>query len=198
VPALRELRARAASLPELDLAAYDSVERYALALRHAQTLIALASPTVEPAKPLARELIKHRQPLAADIDLLASHGVLPKYEALLSRETRELVSEVAALLSIFRAHHEAISPHTAIDQRELERVELLLERHQRAVQSREDHLRATALAIGERHRAFTLFVRAYDSARRAVSYLRWAEGDADRIAPSLCKGRGGRKRPSRR
>jgi hypothetical protein len=35
-------------------------------------------------------------------------------------------------------------------------------------------------------------VHAYDQTRRAVIYLRWNEGDADTIAPSLYKGRGGR------
>ena len=41
-------------------------------------------------------------------------------------------------------------------------------------------------------RAFTLFSRAYDATRGAVTYLRWNEGDADDIAPSLYKGREGR------
>jgi len=31
--------------------------------------------------------------------------------------------------------------------------------------------------------------------RRAVSYLRWNEGDVDDIAPSLFQGRGGRPKP---
>ncbi|WP_438004954.1 hypothetical protein [Sorangium sp. So ce321] len=35
-------------------------------------------------------------------------------------------------------------------------------------------------------------MHAYDQTRRAVSYLRWNEGDAETIAPSLYKGRGGR------
>lgn len=35
--------------------------------------------------------------------------------------------------------------------------------------------------------------RAYDDARRAVTYLRWHEDDADEIAPSLYAGRGGRR-----
>ncbi len=43
-----------------------------------------------------------------------------------------------------------------------------------------------------RARAFTLFSRAYDQVRRAVNVLRWDEGDADSIAPSLYAGRGGR------
>jgi hypothetical protein len=36
-----------------------------------------------------------------------------------------------------------------------------------------------------RERAFTLLVRAYDECRRAASYLRWHEGDADEYAPSM-------------
>lgn len=42
-----------------------------------------------------------------------------------------------------------------------------------------------------RQRTFTLLVRSYDQIRRALSYLRWNEGDVDRIAPSLWAGRGG-------
>lgn len=41
----------------------------------------------------------------------------------------------------------------------------------------------------ERRRAYTLMVRAYDEARRMVAFVRWHEGDADAIAPSLYAGR---------
>jgi hypothetical protein len=67
-----------------------------------------------------------------------------------------------------------------------------------------------ALAHGERElelrraavkddsvRAFTLLVRTYDDAQRAVGYLRWPHGDAHRIAPSLFDNGGGRPRPSK-
>jgi hypothetical protein len=36
-----------------------------------------------------------------------------------------------------------------------------------------------------RNRAFTLFTRGYDQMRRAVAFLRWDEGDADKVVPSL-------------
>lgn len=45
-------------------------------------------------------------------------------------------------------------------------------------------------------RAYSLFVRAYDQCRRAVSYLRWEEGDADDEPPSLFANRGPRKAPA--
>jgi len=34
-------------------------------------------------------------------------------------------------------------------------------------------------------RAYTLFFNAYDDCRRAVTFLRWREGDADAFAPTL-------------
>jgi hypothetical protein len=48
-----------------------------------------------------------------------------------------------------------------------------------------------------RARAYTLFTRAYDDARRAIIFLRWHEGDADSIAPALHPGRSAsKKKPS--
>jgi hypothetical protein len=47
----------------------------------------------------------------------------------------------------------------------------------------------------QRHRAYTLFVRAYDEVRRAVSFLRWRKGDADDIIPSIYSVRAARPRP---
>ncbi len=38
-------------------------------------------------------------------------------------------------------------------------------------------------------RAFRLMVRTYDEARRGLAFLRWREGDADALAPSIFAGR---------
>ena len=45
-----------------------------------------------------------------------------------------------------------------------------------------------------RQQAFTLFVNNYDQVRRAISFLRWNEGDVDDIIPSLYAGRSTGKR----
>jgi len=51
---------------------------------------------------------------------------------------------------------------------------------------------------GERLRAFTLLMAAYDEVRRGMTFLLWKRGDAaiDAVTPSLFKGRGprGKKR----
>jgi len=49
--------------------------------------------------------------------------------------------------------------------------------------------------VEDRRRAFTLLVRAYEELRRDVTWLRWHEADADRIAPSLWTRAGGGRRP---
>jgi hypothetical protein len=59
---------------------------------------------------------------------------------------------------------------------------------------RENGSDAQAATADMRARAFTVFTRAYDDARRAVIFLRWHEGDADSIAPSLHPGRSASKK----
>jgi hypothetical protein len=59
----------------------------------------------------------------------------------------------------------------------------------RIVGVREQSLAIVAAASETRLRAFTQLIRVYEDARRAVTYLRAAEGDADTIAPSLYPGR---------
>lgn len=49
---------------------------------------------------------------------------------------------------------------------------------------------ASAEVTETRQRAFTLVVRAYEEIRRAMTFLRWYEQDADTLAPSLYAGRG--------
>lgn len=44
---------------------------------------------------------------------------------------------------------------------------------------------AAAPALLTKQRAFTLFVRAYDEARRGLTFLRWHEDDVDDILPTI-------------
>jgi hypothetical protein len=44
-----------------------------------------------------------------------------------------------------------------------------------------------------RERAFTLFYRAYDELRRAVTFLRWHDGDIEQLVPTLFLRSGKRK-----
>ena len=63
-----------------------------------------------------------------------------------------------------------------------------------AVGMREQAPARVADATETRLLAYNLLLRDYGEVRRAVSFLRWHQGDADTLAPSLFAGRGPRKR----
>jgi hypothetical protein len=52
---------------------------------------------------------------------------------------------------------------------------------------------ARMAAAEVRTRAFTVLMNAYDETRRAVTYLRWHEGDADHMVPPVLRGHRSRR-----
>jgi hypothetical protein len=90
-----------------------------------------------------------------------------------------------------------VAAKTAVEKKELERAAKLGPELMFALAAKKQATKKGAKEPAEmRARAFTLLVTAYESARRAVSYLRWAEGDADTVAPPIAKRRGPRKSKS--
>ena len=84
----------------------------------------------------------------------------------------------------------AVQSRSGVLRAELTRADELYHQIEAAFAQRGAATATSASASNLRQRAFTLFARAYDEARRAVAYLRWHEGDAEQIAPSLYAGRG--------
>jgi hypothetical protein len=96
-----------------------------------------------------------------------------------------------ALVAMFREKWSVLDGKMLLQASELKHVQLLADRLISAVGDREQT--PTQIDAAERRqRAFSLFVKAYDQARRAIQYVRWEQGDADSIAPSLYSGRGNR------
>ena len=104
---------------------------------------------------------------------------------------------LAARASLLRERWRDIGHKSAIEPQELDEAEQMFERITTAYAVRASRPLTVAAAVEDRRRAYTLLVRAYDHARRAVTYLRWTEGDADAIAPSLWAGRGRRRARSK-
>jgi hypothetical protein len=98
----------------------------------------------------------------------------------------DLATDLLALGALFDAHWKLIANKTAIERAQVERASQLGTELLVALGAK-DHSanRSTPEALDARNRAFTLLVNAYDDARRALAYLRFAEGDVDEIAPSL-------------
>ena len=101
--------------------------------------------------------------------------------------------DVLQLVSFLTAAWEKIEHATGYSMAELEAAEGLANQLITAVGRRGQAVRSREADI--RERAFTLLFETYDRVRRMVVFLRWEQGDADRIAPSLHRPRRGRRGP---
>lgn len=196
MPEIRAMRgAIGKTFVSFDLAQFDRLHTYALALQHAQVLYAAAIRSTEPTQELAARAVRLREMLVSDITALVNRGVLDgKRLAQLRGGTgfRNAAFDLQVLAAILREHWGAISSRTMVQFSEVEQAEALGADLTDAVDGREQVSSVAVAAASERTRAFTLFFRAYDEARRAATFLRWHEGGSDSVVPSLYAGRGGR------
>ena len=107
---------------------------------------------------------------------------------------RNLAFDLLALVAMMREKWTELQGRTGIQAQELDTAEVLGDRVISGVGAREQGPAVVVAAADKRQRAFSLFVKAYDQARRAICFLRWDHGDMDTVAPSLYAGRGGSKR----
>lgn len=98
------------------------------------------------------------------------------------------------LVSALQRDRTILDEHTRLTRADLARAESIANQLASAVGTR-DQAGSSAPAL-HRQRAFTLLVRTYNQVRRMLAFLRFEEGDAELIAPSLWTGRGRRRRPA--
>ncbi len=183
------------ALPNFDMAAFDALETYADALAYAHTAFLAASEPTADLPALLERATDMRDQLVSDATALARRGIVDaKRLADLKGGTGYLAIayDLGALVRMIRERWSEISTKSAIQSFELDEAESLYEQITRAYGTRTRQSTAAAAQADDRQRAYTLFVKAYDQARRAIQYVRWEEGDADKIVPSLYAGRGGR------
>lgn len=193
----KALRPRlAAALPELDLDHFDNLATYARAVAQAHIELQTTSRAVGFKERLAA-LQQARALLKSDIEALARRRLLdatPLRQLRNPNGHRNVALDVQLCCTILRRNWSAIAGRTASSLAELDRLEELALQVSLTVAQRGMTEDRVARAADTRMRAFTLLVRAHDELRRALTYLRWAEGDADRILPSIYKNRGRRRR----
>ncbi|WP_437816579.1 hypothetical protein [Sorangium sp. So ce1078] len=197
LPGLLALRSDIAErLQKHDVALLDRLETYALAAWYAH-LVWLSSGGAENAlKPLLEEAVPLRENLLSDAEALARRGLLDAETVAEIRAGQghiDTANDLVALSALFSGSWSEIAGKTAATEEEVKRAGEIGPQLLAALGVRE-HGKGPGPteAADKRARAFALLVHAYDQTRRAVAYLRWNEGDADTIAPSLYKGRGGR------
>jgi hypothetical protein len=147
-------------------------------------------------RPLRAELAKEHTLLFTDAQSLANRGLLAQERIDLGRKTRgydPLIQSTMVLISILREHWASIASHTPLQAADLDRAEARAGRLVEA-RARRKHGSEPKPARDLRDRALTSLVRHYDEVRRVVTYVRWHQGDADELVPSLFA----RNKPRRR
>ena len=189
---LDQLRDQVAELPYIQISQYDKIQIYAEAVAQAQANFVLATAPAEPLPALAARAVELRDQLYADISVLARRKLVdPAALSGLKRGTGYLNAgaDLGAMASMVRACWPDIQGQTGIKPEEIDEAQQLFQAIMKAAGERAHSAERIASVSDDRLRAWTLFVNAYDQGRRAITFLRWNDGDADKYAPSLYSGR---------
>lgn len=198
VPHIAKLRSRAAKLPDFDIASIDRLGTYALAAWYAH-LLALPQAVPSDLARLLADAKPLRERMLLSAELLAHAGFFRQDAVTAIRAGQgnlDTANDLVALAALFTANWAQVENKSPVEWNQVEQAALLGPRILVALGIRDQPgVKAPGAAdpSERRVRAFTLFVRAYDACRRAVTYLRWEEDDVDDIAPSLFANRGPRK-----
>jgi len=195
LPALKALRSTFAQLLGFDVARFDKLRDYTLALGHTHAMFRAAAGPNGGLADLFGQVATLRDMLQADALALAKRKIIDEAQVKKLRSGngyKNVAFEVVGLIGLLRERWQAIQGRSALQPDELEHAGVLAQQLVTAVGVREQAPVVVGAASLLRQQAFTLFMNAYDDARRAVAYLHWNDGDADSIAPSLFVGHGGR------
>jgi hypothetical protein len=189
LPAIRALRPRvAAELTQFDIARFDKVEAYALALGHAHAGYMAASQPAESLDMLSEEGTRLRELLVSDARALAERRLVDgdRLRQLKGvRAYRNLAFDLLTLARLFRDVWGSVQGKCAVQLKEIQRAEALADQILQAVGHREQAPTTVVEAAEIRQKAFTLFMGAYEHVQRAVRFLRSEAEDWDDIAPSI-------------
>jgi hypothetical protein len=188
---LRPLRALVAKkLPEHDMKLWDGLQTYALAALHAHVVSLVPGDNDDRAKRLLDEATPLRDKLLVAAEAIAHAGVFDADRVAQIRSGTGYIDRGADLIALSALYTESwakIENRTMVTKEDVQRAAVLGPALLTAVGSKD--LAPTGVSLAEmrddRTRAFTLFVRAYESCQQAAAYVRFREGDADEYAPSL-------------
>ncbi len=179
-------------LPMFDVTKFDQLENVSFALAHTQGMYMSAVATPSDLRELVDLATKKRELVVSDATALINRGLIPagSLDKLNGPNGYKNVAfDLVAVTQLLRAHWHAVEGKTAVSAKELDELTTLADQVITAVGLRDQGPRSTPEATLIRQKAFTLVVKTYDQVRRAVHYLRWEHGDAEKIAPSLYAGR---------
>lgn len=196
---LRELRGEIeATFKSFDFEEFDKLEDYALALSHAHSLWKGASAPKVDVGEQAAALAIARDELLIAARALATRGLIeggPLNEVKSQAGYRHIASDIVTMVSLIQSRWSAVEGKTALTFAELNELGARANGLLMAIGQKEQAPTSPGEASLIRRKAFYLFERAYENARRAVAYIREDPAEAEEIAPSIFGGR--RKRGER-
>lgn len=197
LPGISAYSERLQALPQFEARWVEQLETYVLGAWFAHLQAIPGTPSQSEVRRLVDEATALRAALLGDADALVRRGVFDAQAVATVRAGQghvDLANDLVVLSTMFLQAWDTIGGRTLATMEEVERAAVLGPALIAALGAKAGAGTGpnAADAADQRARAYTLFVRAYGEVRRGLYYLRWHEGDADLIAPSLYRGRGGR------
>ena len=192
MPKILAYREALSKLADFDITNVDQLPVYASAALHANRVFVMASAPPEHFRELIEEAAKARENLLSDVTALANRGIIASTQLGELKGPvgyRNIASDVLALVGFLVSNWDKVASRTAVTTAELERAEAVANQLVGDIGVRAQSPAVIAACALNRQRSYTVHANAYDETRRGLSYLRWREGDVDKIAPSLFSGR---------
>lgn len=192
LPELVPYREAMSTLQGLDQQKIQGLEEYAQAAGEAHSRWVTAMRPPEDIRALNQQALAMRETIRSDATALASRGLIAREQVAAFRGLvgyKNVGFELIDWANLMRDCWSSIQGKTALTTAEVQRAKDTGEQLVRAAGLREQAPIFQAQAARVRQQAMTLLLGAYDETRRAITYLRWHEDDADSIAPSLYAGK---------
>jgi hypothetical protein len=184
-----------ATLPLLDLVTLRKLRDYAYALYYVDLMALLAAEGSADVPTLLAEATPMRDRMLSVAEGLAKYGLVdPERVAAIRSGLGHLdtARDLGALAELFGALAPEHKGRLPVPEAEIDRAAELSLQTLAALGRRQvgsDGAGLPSRFEDDKARAFRLVVQTYDIGRRAVAYVRWQEGDADLLVPSLFSGK---------
>ncbi len=199
IPRLLTLReAIVAQLPEHPVDLLDRLDELAQAAWFADLLFTLSTSTVDPFTNLIKEAKPLRESMLSSAELLSKFGLLEQAKVKAIRHghsNKDTAQDLVELSELFDEAWPKVKNKSPVEHEHVKHAGHLGRQLLGLIAVHEaGSTNSSPEQVAERRqRAYTLLVRAYDETLRAVSYLRWKEGDAESFVPAAFKAKAVRK-----
>jgi hypothetical protein len=184
-----------ARVPEYDTGRASRLRDYAYAAIFAHIIATRSSEGSARLPALLEEAAPLRERMLSAAELHALYGELDAGRVAAIRQGTghlDTANDLVEIAMLFDGSRDALAGKTPVTAAEIARARRLgLEIFEALGQRRvgTDGASTPAKAEDDRLKAFWLYANTYEESRRAMTFVRWHEGDADRLAPSLFSGR---------